>query len=451
MTNDNPLRPPTLTNASSSPNLQTMTEQITQIVTDVLRREGRQVINSLLNPGVDINNDVDQTIDPAQAANLTEMDRVPDVVKCLREFSGQPGEFSSWKKSVDRILGAYEHLKGTPKYYGILNVIRNKITGYADIALESYNTPLNWAKISKCLMLHYADKRDLGTLEYQMTTLVQGNRSIPEFYQAVYQHLSLILNKLSCMDISNDSLSNLTQVYRDKALDTFVRGLRGDLPKLLSIREPIDLPQALHLCLKLENVDFRVQYAHNQGNMRRTLLTGPPPVPPRRNFTQTTQTKPTPAPRRQFYPEPINEPLRFSNFNPPTHPQNSTQISNQPPPRPMQKPLPKPEPMEVDQSIRTRSVNYQNRQAFNQFDRKRIPNTNSQQAHVPQKYQRIFNTEEQSDQDTKDDQANYYSEQYEERITQDQNFDQPLTEYIDPQNDLSLDPPEFLTDIHFLD
>lgn len=280
MTNDNPLRPPTLTNASSSPNLQTMTEQITQIVTDVLRREGRQVINSLLNPGVDINNDVDQTIDPAQAANLTEMDRVPDVVKCLREFSGQPGEFSSWKKSVDRILGAYEHLKGTPKYYGILNVIRNKITGYADIALESYNTPLNWAKISKCLMLHYADKRDLGTLEYQMTTLVQGNRSIPEFYQAVYQHLSLILNKLSCMDISNDSLSNLTQVYRDKALDTFVRGLRGDLPKLLSIREPIDLPQALHLCLKLENVDFRVQYAHNQGNMRRTLLTGPPPVPP---------------------------------------------------------------------------------------------------------------------------------------------------------------------------
>lgn len=117
----------------------------------------------------------------------------------------------------------------------------------------------------------------------------------------------------------------------------------------------------------------------------------------------------------------------------------------------MPKPLPKPEPMEVDQSIRTRSVNYQNRQAFNQFNHKRIPNTNSQQAHVPQKYQRIFNTEEQSDQDTKDDQANYYSEQYEERITQDQNFDQPLTEYIDPQNDLSLDPPEFLTDIHFLD
>lgn len=44
------------------------------------------------------------------------------------------------KKSVDRILHIYEPLRGTPKYYGKLSVIRNKITGNADVALESYNT-----------------------------------------------------------------------------------------------------------------------------------------------------------------------------------------------------------------------------------------------------------------------------------------------------------------------
>lgn len=44
------------------------------------------------------------------------------------------------RKSVDRILKIYDHLKGTLKYYGILSVILNKIVGHADIALESYNT-----------------------------------------------------------------------------------------------------------------------------------------------------------------------------------------------------------------------------------------------------------------------------------------------------------------------
>lgn len=464
MTNDPLLRPSVLGNNSTVPNqasqtnfiTQTdLTEQVTRIVADVIKREGRLLINSLLNPGADINNDIDQTIDTTQTNNITEMDRIPDVVKCLREFSGQPGEFSSWKKSVERILGAYEHLKGTPKYFGILNVIRNKITGHADIALESYNTPLNWNKISKCLTLHYADKRDLGTLEYQMTTLVQGNRSIPEFYQAVYHHLSLILNKLSCMDISTDSLNNLTQVYRDKALDTFVRGLRGDLPKLLSIKEPIDLPQALHLCMKLENVDFRVQYANNQGNARRSTQI-PPPLPPRRSAHHTQQTKPFFTPRREFYPELLHDPHRTQVFNPNRNYYSQNQYPQRPPqnshpflPKPAPKPLPKPEPMDVDQSIRSNRVNYQNRPQFNQFPRKRTPQSNSMQANVPNKYQRVFNIEHANDGATNE--MTVDTEQYEQNASEHQDYDQSLADYINQQDDPSLDPPETLADIYFLD
>lgn len=205
-----------------------MVEFITRLVRDTLQLQGRQIFNSIMNPAADINNDIDEPINVTNDRNLSDMDKIPDVVKSLRDFSGQAQEFNSWKKSVERILKIYEHLKGTPKYYGILSVIRNKITGHADIALESYNTPLNWEKISKCLTLHYADKRDLGTLEYQMTTLVQGNNTIPEFYQTVYHHLSLILNKLGSLDMSQESLNNMTQCYRDKALDTFVRGLKSD-------------------------------------------------------------------------------------------------------------------------------------------------------------------------------------------------------------------------------
>ena len=141
-------------------NMDDLTALISNLVTDIFRRQGPEMIQAALSPSTNRQNDRDQQIDERHRNNLNDMDKIPDVVKCLKEFSGQPGEYNSWKKSVDRILEIYEPLKGTPKYYGILSVIRNKIIGNADIALESYNTPLNWQALSQCLTVHYGDKLD---------------------------------------------------------------------------------------------------------------------------------------------------------------------------------------------------------------------------------------------------------------------------------------------------
>lgn len=429
-------------------NLLALRDQVTRMVSEALRTEGRQIINAILNPNDDINNDIDQPINPN--ANLAEMDRVPDIVKSLKEFSGQPGEFSSWKKAVDRILKIYEHLRGTPKYYGMLSVIRNKVVGQADIALESYNTPLNWEKIAKCLTLHYADKRDIGTLEYQMTTLVQGNYTIHDFYQTVFHHLSLILNKLSSTEMSQESLNNMTQAYRDKALDTFVRGLRGDLPRLLSIKEPADLPQALHLCLKLENVDFRTRHAMSSHSSTRNNL---PPIPAPRRIIAPQPQPPMPAPRRHFQTEYVGNPQGFYKTNQYGHVTYPTQQNNYPqryqqnnpqfpPPKPSPKPLPKPEPMEVDTSTRSKMVNYMNRPQNQQPAPKR---PYSQQIHQPNKSQRIFHTEQSNDEE------NITNDQYEEEIRQDENHDQTLVDYIDTYDNPDYDQTEHLDDIYFLD
>lgn len=416
-----------------------LVQLITRLVSETLHIQGRQIFNSIMNPAADINNDIDQPINIADN-NLNDLDKIPDVVKSLREFSGQTHEFNSWKKSIDRILKIYEHLKGTPRYYGILSVIRNKITGHADVVLESYNTPLNWGKISKCLTLHYADKRDLGTLEYQMTTLVQGNNTVPEFYQAVYHHLSLILNKLGSIEMSQDSMNNMTQCYRDKALDTFVRGLKGDLPRLLSIREPADLPQALHLCLKLQNVDFRAQHANNSQSSSRKMHQQAPSVPPRReNFQNPT---PIPAPRREFYPHLLHDPRTSQSpqFDRDVKYQPKYQQHQQPKIPPNQRPLP-PKPMSIDYSLKTQKVNYQNRPRNQQFTQKR---QHSQQMHPPQKMQRIYHTQPGDDEKS--------MEEYEAEIAkEDQEYDESLEEYVDQEENNNLEQPEELDDIYFLD
>lgn len=414
---------------------------VSRLVIETLRTEGRHIINEIINPVGDINNDVDIPVNVNNEGNLSDMDKVPDIVKSLRDFSGKPGEFSSWKKSVERILAIYEHLKGTPKYYGILSVIRNKIVGEADTALESYNTPLNWDKIAKCLTLHYADRRDVGTLEYQMTTLVQGNSSIHEFYQNVYHHLSLILNKLSCMDMGPESLQNMTQSYRSKALDTFVRGLNGDLPTLLSISGPTDLPQALQLCQKLQNVNYRTQHAHGSQSTMRKNFFQTPPLPPKRNNHPLPQHQVNRYPKREFYPALLHDPQpsqipQFTARQQPQGPQvvrpNVPQYPNywQLPPKPRRY-----EPMDVDQSIRSRAVNYQNRpNVGRQFPVKR---ESGQQPDFKNKQQRNYHTQA----------FNIMPEVLEETMYHNSvSSDEALREYLSLEETVPFPPPEAFQD-----
>jgi len=59
-----------------------------------------------------------------------DFDSVVDIVKSILE------------KESYRIMETYTPFVGTPNYYNILHIIRNKIVGSADVALKCYNIPL---------------------------------------------------------------------------------------------------------------------------------------------------------------------------------------------------------------------------------------------------------------------------------------------------------------------
>lgn len=449
MSNPNNLIRPPVVNAQGNQapfNMRDLEMEIRRMITEAVQEQVRNP-DSARNQVID----QDQVIDPQHRGQLNDLDRVPDVVRSLREFTGQPGEYSSWRKSVERILDIYKHLRGTPKYFGILSVIRNKIVGSADAILESYNTPLNWESISRCLTLHYADKRDVSTLEYQLTSLVQGTETIQEFYQKVYNHLSLILNKISAMDIGQESLHLLTQTYRDKALDTFIRGLKGDLPRLLAMKEPTDLPKALHLCLKLENQNFRTSYAHNrkfttiptrnQPTFYPELAHIPPPPRPRQTIKQFQRQQP---PHVLNYYQNQGAIPKYNQYNQNHH-------TNYTPPRPfIPKPQPRPEPMDVDHSMRTRNINYMNRPANNGLYGKRPPPPHTE----ARKQSRNFHLKLGSNNDLNIQETGEI-DNYIDKIDLEDDIDgQKLNEYFDDQADYTRDHDQkydSINEIHFLD
>lgn len=383
---------PSTSSTETSARVSTLTSS-SSVLTDRQKNEITQMITNLLAVR-------DQTLDDGNdvpvgtvSSRLEELDKVPDIVKSLREFSGKPGEFSSWRKSVERVMELYSSLQGTGRYYAILHTVRTKIIGEADTALESYRTPLDWPKIRRCLMVHYADKRDIGTLEYQMNVLCQGHRSVTEFYQNVYQILSLILDKVSCLELDEGSLRAMTNTYREKALDTFIRGLNGELPKLLSVKGPTSLPEALHLCLKLDNMSFRRDYAQKGSHRQDTreplkMSTGSKFYP---ELANVPTYRPKVFPAYQF-PNNLNLQNQRPQFGGPqfvTHPQQFFQrnqiggppfttrpyTGNQNFPRDQFRPFPsqfqnnqiKPEPMDIDRSTQVRPQQNQNYKRPAQF------------------------------------------------------------------------------------
>lgn len=96
------------------------------MIIKICRKQYSELIRHILNLDATAAR-VDREVDERHLGFQTELDKVPDVVRCLRELSDNAPGFSSLKNE-ERILKLYKSSKGTPKYCGILSVIKNKVT-----------------------------------------------------------------------------------------------------------------------------------------------------------------------------------------------------------------------------------------------------------------------------------------------------------------------------------
>ncbi|XP_055633550.1 uncharacterized protein LOC129773911 [Toxorhynchites rutilus septentrionalis] len=109
--------------------------------------------------------------------------KIPQIVRDLPEFNGNPRDLSQWMLDVEDVLELFVDLRDTFQYYLLIKTIRRKIKGEANDALITSNTPTQWESIKEVLKLYYADKRDLMTLDNQMKSLMRNkSESIESYY-----------------------------------------------------------------------------------------------------------------------------------------------------------------------------------------------------------------------------------------------------------------------------
>ena len=251
--------------------------------------------------------------------------------------------------------------------------------------MNANNITYDWLEIKETLLLYYRDKRDIKTLDFELTTVKKHpSESLSSSYNRVNELLASIIVQIQTDERMSQNADSHTTYFREKALDSFIRGLEKPLNVLLKTATPTSLAKAYQFCIDFYNMDARSAPFRNEHSnysipkpRELDLPRHPPKIPPRnqnfpppppRNFqnsclpqqyrnpfisNQRNNTNPFVQPQPRFQP----------NFNPFLQPQNRFQHNpnsfNHPP-----KPLPRPEPMEVDQSVRSRFLDYGNRPTF---------------------------------------------------------------------------------------
>lgn len=212
-----------------------------------------------------------------------QCDESLDIVKSVPEFKGEPQTYVSWRQAAITAHKLFEPYQGSSKYYQAVAILRNKIIGSADAALSAYNTVLNFNAIISRLDFTYMDKKSIFTLEQELSTLRQGQKTIIQFYDDVERKLTAIVNKvIMSHEGDNPLIKSLNQKYRDDALRVFISGLRKPLCDTLFSCKPSDLPTALALAQELATNQTRNNFAiiYNHG-LNKALQHPPIPMSPR--------------------------------------------------------------------------------------------------------------------------------------------------------------------------
>jgi hypothetical protein len=296
-----------------------------------------------------------------------------DSYKSIPEFSGDIGQYRSWRNQVTRRMWMIEKFQKHPKYEAALGIIRSKITGPASDILTNNKTAYNILAIIERLDETYADQRPLYIVEAEMTSIKQGNKTLQEYYDSINQALNLVISKIVLTYKVADEQKSLVREAQLKAIRTFILGLKNQaMRNILYGRKSNSLAETFTIA---RTVNYDGQYLQLEQCEK----------PSGRSHMQNQQGF-----QRKYYSNPQQQSSPKFNVTMSCNPQKATQLN-------------KTEPMEIDNSKQFKQTtnwkpNYNWHQKNNDAQ-KRGYDSSRQQAQQPYKMQRINNFQDEQPHD----------------------------------------------------
>lgn len=301
----------------------------------------------------------------ANADFVSQNKELIKIFSFVPDFNGNNLKIFSFIKSVETILPQVQNFDNDL----VIQAIKSKI--FVDV-LETAPSE-TWEQIKQCLLLHFSDKRDEAALIRDLHKL-SNSTSVDEFYGKVEKMLMLLINRAKLLD-APEILPTKIEMYQNMATKVFVGDIKGFIGSSVRSQKPKSLNEALLLYNEEKNCqDDSPHNVQPQVQNKPKIIQQQLPI---RNYQFPTHQQ---FPFQQHIPFqqqfPFQEQLPFQHY--PFQQQLPYQQQypfKQQSPYPIKFPtqqqfpnqqkkmlaLPKPTPMEIDHSIRSKQINYANR------------------------------------------------------------------------------------------
>lgn len=185
--------------------------------------------------------------------------RIPDAIRDLPKFEGNPRLLFDFISNVEEIFSALGHItnvENSPYLKILMRAVRNKITGPANEVLDMYGTQINWIDIKQNLILHYSDKRNECSLIKDLHHLKQNNKTVEQFYSEVIEILATLNNYVRIHETDNSIIQSKKGLYENMCLGVFLSGLKEPLGSTIRAMKPANLAVAFANCTEEQNVSY---------------------------------------------------------------------------------------------------------------------------------------------------------------------------------------------------
>lgn len=254
----------------------------------------------------------------AQATDIISSLRIPDVIKDLPKFDGNPRLLYEFVSNVEEILLFIKGTDNTPQGQILLRAIRNKIDGQANEVLNMYGTPLNWDDIKRNLISHYSDKRTETSLIRDLHSLKQYGKPLEKYFSEVMEIQSALYNNLSIHENERAVINAKRELFSEMCLNSFLSGLREPMGSTVRAMRPGSLALAFEYCIGEQNIHYsRSDFYRPRQNRWGSDYPNARNFPYRRDFGNNFNTPRgnLDRPNRQIYSNNNNQSFNSSYYN----------------------------------------------------------------------------------------------------------------------------------------
>ncbi|KAL0820854.1 hypothetical protein ABMA28_005523 [Loxostege sticticalis] len=189
-----------------------------------------------------------------------EVNVIPqELVKIIPFFDGDYRHLNLFIRKCEFILAQYPGNENQNLYN--MHVITSRLTGKAAGLVSEREDINSFAELKQLFNQHFGDPRSEGCIAIQLESLsMRPNEKYLEFCNRIQSIRSNLIAKVNLIEDATLK-ENKIKIYDNMALNVFLYNLPEDLVRIVRLKVPATLEEALEVVLEEENF-------HEQYNMR---------------------------------------------------------------------------------------------------------------------------------------------------------------------------------------